>query len=248
GRVAHAGRHGHRRCALALLRESGPRPHTGRLRRYLCLWGDVPGHGAGGVERLYQPGGGGAADVGLACAAVVHRLPRRPQFLPSAVSGTAACVVVIAARRFDSWRALRQCAGVLRVGHRIVAVPGRAAAQVAEDALTRLGQGSWRVFTRIILPILAVASLLLALNIWAYQHLGRLDLTSAKVYSISPETRRVIAKVDQPVSITWFYDLRNKSMVDALDLLKQYQKANPLIQVQGVDPSLEPAQDRKSVV
>ena len=111
--------------------------------------------------------------------------------------------------------------------------------------MTRLGQGSWRLFTRIILPILAVASLLLALNIWAYQHLGRFDLTSAKVYSISPETRRVIAKVDQPVFITWFYDLRNKSMVDALDLLKQYQQANPLIQVQGVDPSLEPAQARR---
>lgn len=111
--------------------------------------------------------------------------------------------------------------------------------------MNREGTGRWRIGTQIILPILAVASLLLALNIWAYQHLGRLDLTSAKVYSISAESRRVTAQVDQPVSITWFYDLRNKSMVDALDLLKQYQSANPLIQVRGVDPSLHPAQARQ---
>lgn len=101
--------------------------------------------------------------------------------------------------------------------------------------------GRGRIATQVALPLIAVASLLLALNIWAYKHLGRLDLTSAKVYSISPETHRVIARVDQPVSITWFYDLRNKSMVDALNLLTQYQEANPLIQVRGVDPGLHPA-------
>lgn len=106
-------------------------------------------------------------------------------------------------------------------------------------------KGYWRIFARVVLPILAVASVLLAINIWSYGHLGRLDLTSARVYSISPETRRVLEQVKEPVSITWFYDLRNKSMVDAFDLLKQYQHANPLIQVQGVDPSLHPAKARQ---
>ncbi|HUH58852.1 MAG TPA: DUF4350 domain-containing protein [Candidimonas sp.] len=107
------------------------------------------------------------------------------------------------------------------------------------------GPNRWRIGTKVMLPILAVASLLFALNIWAYKNLGRLDLTSAQVYSISPETRRIIAQVKQPVNVTWFYDLRNKSMVDALDLLKQYQKANPLIQVRGVDPGLHPALARQ---
>src|SRR5690606_36631110 len=36
-----------------------------------------------------------------------------------------------------------------------------------------------------------------------------------------------------------------KSMVDPFDLLKQYQHANPLIQVQGVDPGLHPAKARQ---
>ncbi len=111
--------------------------------------------------------------------------------------------------------------------------------------MTRKGTDFWRIVTQIILPVLAVASLLVALNIWAYQHLGRLDLTSAKVYSIGPESRHVAAQVNHPITITWFYDLRNKSMVDALDLLKQYRAANPLIEVYGVDPSLHPAVARQ---
>ena len=105
--------------------------------------------------------------------------------------------------------------------------------------------GTLRLLTRIVLPVLAVIGLLVAANLWAYRHLGRIDLTSAGVYSISPESERVAQSVDVPVNVTWFYDLRNKSMVDALDLLEQYHDANPLIQVQGVDPSLHPAQARR---
>jgi ABC-type uncharacterized transport system involved in gliding motility auxiliary subunit len=98
---------------------------------------------------------------------------------------------------------------------------------------------------RLALPVLAAASALLAANIWAYRHLGRVDLTSGGVYTISDDTRRVIARVQQPLQITWFYDQRNKSMVDALALLDQYARANPAIRVRGVDPAVHPADARR---
>lgn len=98
---------------------------------------------------------------------------------------------------------------------------------------------------RLALPVLATASALLAANIWAYRHLGRIDLTSGGVYTISEDTRRVIARVESPLQITWFYDLRNKSMVDALALLEQYARANPAIRVRGVDPAVHPAEARR---
>lgn len=105
--------------------------------------------------------------------------------------------------------------------------------------------GILRLLARIVLPVLAVLSMLVAANLWAYRHLGRIDLTSAQVYSISPESAQVARSVTTPVNVTWFYDLRNKSMVDALDLLEQYSDANPLITVRGVDPTLHPAQARR---
>lgn len=96
------------------------------------------------------------------------------------------------------------------------------------------------------LPVMAVAALLLALNLWASRHLGRLDLTAQRLYSLAPESIEVARRINQPVEVTWFYDLRNKSMVDALELLRQYQRANPLIQVRGVDPALRPAEAREA--
>lgn len=96
------------------------------------------------------------------------------------------------------------------------------------------------------LPVLAVAALLLALNLWTSRHLGRVDLTAQRLYSLAPESVEVARQIKQPVNVTWFYDLRNKSMVDALELLRQYEHANPLIRVRGVDPALRPAEAREA--
>ena len=59
------------------------------------------------------------------------------------------------------------------------------------------------------LPVLAVAALLLALNLWASRNLGRLDLTAQRLYSLSPESLDVARQIKQPVDVTWFYVLRN---------------------------------------
>lgn len=96
------------------------------------------------------------------------------------------------------------------------------------------------------LPAAAVAALLLALNLWSSRHLGKLDLTAQRVYSLSPESVQVARDVSRPVDVTWFYDLRNKSMVDALDLLRQYERANPLVRIRAVDPALRPALAREA--
>jgi len=111
----------------------------------------------------------------------------------------------------------------------------------ARAAWRRAGQrlGLW-------LPVAAAAALLLALNVWSTRHLGRIDLTAQRLYSLAPESIEVARQVAQPVDVTWFYDLRNKSMVDALELLRQYERANPLIRVRGVDPALRPAEAREA--
>ncbi|WP_459614096.1 Gldg family protein [Bordetella sp. 2513F-2] len=98
------------------------------------------------------------------------------------------------------------------------------------------------------LPVAALAAVLLAANIWAVRHLGRLDLTATRVYSLSEDSLQVARAVPGGVSVTWFYDARNKSMTDALDLLRQYARANPRIAVRGVDPGLRPAEARAAGV
>lgn len=96
-----------------------------------------------------------------------------------------------------------------------------------------------------LLPIVAILFALIAVNQFFWNRLGRIDLTSAGVYSLSPESKRVIKNIKTPINVIWFYDLRNKSMVDAKALLDQYQQANPLIKVLAIDPLVHPSEARK---
>jgi ABC-type uncharacterized transport system involved in gliding motility auxiliary subunit len=96
-----------------------------------------------------------------------------------------------------------------------------------------------------LLPVLAVLFALIAVNQFFWNRLGRIDLTSAGVYSLSPDTKRILKNITAPVTVIWFYDLRNKSMVDAKALLDQYAHENPLIKVFAIDPLVHPSEARK---
>ncbi len=92
------------------------------------------------------------------------------------------------------------------------------------------------------LPVMAIFSAMLAVNLWVYAKPARVDLTTGDVFSISPATRLVIETLKEPVRITYFFDIRNKSFTDAMALLEQYAALSPLITVEGFDPTLQPAE------
>jgi len=98
---------------------------------------------------------------------------------------------------------------------------------------------------RIWLPAGALLAVLVAVNIAAYRHLGRIDLTSGGVYSLADQSVAVARSIDQPVTVIWYHDLRNRSMTDAMALLRQYAGVNSLISVLGRDPALHPADARR---
>lgn len=106
----------------------------------------------------------------------------------------------------------------------------------------------WRARLGFLLPALALATLAVALNLWALDHPRRWDLTSAGVYSIGPQTRRVLDELRQPVAVTFFYDLRSREMTDARALLEQYAARNRLLTVRSFDPALAPAEARRQQV
>jgi ABC-type uncharacterized transport system involved in gliding motility auxiliary subunit len=94
---------------------------------------------------------------------------------------------------------------------------------------------------RLLLPLFAVLSVSVAVNLWALRFPARFDMTSASIYSISTETRELIARIERPVTITFFYDVRSRAMQDAKYLLEQYAQASPYIELASHDPTLEPA-------
>jgi ABC-type uncharacterized transport system involved in gliding motility auxiliary subunit len=106
----------------------------------------------------------------------------------------------------------------------------------------------WFARLKFLLPALALAALAVAVNQWALAHPKRWDLTSAGVYSIGPQTRRVLDELQQPVAVTFFYDLRSREMNDARALLEQYAAQNRAFTVRSFDPALAPAEARRQQV
>ncbi len=92
------------------------------------------------------------------------------------------------------------------------------------------------------LPVAAIFSAMLAVNLWVHDEPARVDLTTGDVFSISPATLRVIETLKEPVRITYFFDIRNKTFTDAMALLVQYAALSDLITVEGFDPALQPAE------
>ncbi len=95
---------------------------------------------------------------------------------------------------------------------------------------------------------MATLALVVAANLWALRDPVRFDLTSGDVYSISPQTRRVIESLSDPVTITYFYDLRSKGLLDAKALLEQYADLSDQITLRAYDPALQPAEARRHQV
>lgn len=106
----------------------------------------------------------------------------------------------------------------------------------------------WRARLAAALPAAAIAVAVVAANLFALDHPLRLDLTSAGVYSIGPQTRQVLAGLRERVSVTFFYDQRSKEMGDARALLRQYAAASPWIALANHDPALAPAEARRHQV
>ena len=106
----------------------------------------------------------------------------------------------------------------------------------------------WIARGRFLLPALALTAAAIAVNQWVLAHPKRWDLTSAGVYSIGPQTQRVLDDLRQPVVATFFYDVRSKEMNDARALLEQYAARNRQLTVHSFDPALAPAEARRQQV
>ena len=92
----------------------------------------------------------------------------------------------------------------------------------------------------LLLAVFATFFAALAVNLWALRTPLRVDFTAHGVFSIGPQTREVLQRLEGPIRITFFYDLRNQLHLDALALLGRYAEASPWITVKSYDPDLQP--------
>ena len=89
--------------------------------------------------------------------------------------------------------------------------------------------------------VLVVLALVIFLGALAARHHQRWDISQGGQYTLSPQTRDLLAKLDQPVQALAFFKEGQAGKEKAQDLLTQYAYLNPRFDWRVVDPDREPA-------
>jgi ABC-type uncharacterized transport system involved in gliding motility auxiliary subunit len=83
---------------------------------------------------------------------------------------------------------------------------------------------------------LAVLALVVVANFMGYRHHKRFDLTTEGLYSISEQTKKVVANLSKDVKVIYF----NKDETQFSDLMKEYKYSGARISYERVDPQKSP--------
>jgi ABC-type uncharacterized transport system involved in gliding motility auxiliary subunit len=108
-----------------------------------------------------------------------------------------------------------------------------------EDVARSLGRRQLKYGTNTLVLVLVVLGLLGAANYLVSRHTKRFDLTKDQRYSLSDQTRKVLAGLKDDVKITYFQ--RQRDMARGQDRLKEYTALAPKLKVEFLDPVQSPA-------
>ncbi|HEY7412952.1 MAG TPA: GldG family protein [Vicinamibacteria bacterium] len=105
--------------------------------------------------------------------------------------------------------------------------------------VARLGRRQMKYGGNMTVLILGVLGVLGLLNHLAARRSVRWDLTKGQRYSLSDQSRKVLASLKEDVRIVYFQ--RSLEMGAGRDRLSQYETASPRVKVEYVDPVQNPA-------
>lgn len=108
-----------------------------------------------------------------------------------------------------------------------------------EDVAGGLGRRQLKYGTNTLVLVAAVLGVLFLVNVLVARNPKRFDLTKDQRYSLSDQTRKVMAGLKEDVKITYFQ--RQRDMARGQDRLKEYQALSPRLKVDFVDPVQSPA-------
>ena len=99
----------------------------------------------------------------------------------------------------------------------------------------------WLWYLNLALGLLAVFALAGMANYFSHRHNHRAHWSMRLNNELSPLTLQVLQSVENPVRVVLFYDRRESLYRPIIELLRQYEELNPLLEVESVDYELEPA-------
>ena len=96
-----------------------------------------------------------------------------------------------------------------------------------------------RYGTLAVASILVVLGILAAINYLAERHNKRWDLTAAKQFTLSDQTKKIVQSLDKPVQVTVF--ARTEDFPRFRERLDEYQYLSDQLKIEYIDPEKRPA-------
>ena len=114
------------------------------------------------------------------------------------------------------------------------------------DVAKAMGKKQTRLSTIALSGVLIVLGLLIAVNYLASRRNHRWDLTANKQFSLSPQTRQILEKLDAPVSVLVFD--RPTEFDKFRDRLSEYQYISNKVSIEYLDPDKQPVRANQNQV
>ncbi|MDJ0563768.1 MAG: Gldg family protein, partial [Microcystis sp. M49629_WE12] len=97
---------------------------------------------------------------------------------------------------------------------------------------------STRTGTQTLITTIIVLGVIGLINFLALRYPYRVDLTENQIFSLSPQTERLLTNLSKPVKV-WIFSTRGISGNEE-ELLANYQRKNPQFQYEIVNPEKKP--------
>jgi ABC-type uncharacterized transport system involved in gliding motility auxiliary subunit len=147
------------------------------------------------------------------------------------IIGWVACALIVVAAYLSYWQQSPYGRWLAMAGLVLILI------YIASAAAT--GTRQTRYGTLSFFSVVIVLGILIAVNyIGAKQH-KRWDLTAAKQFSLSDQSRNLVATLDAPLNILVLD--RDSDVQPTLDRLKEYSNISKQVQVEHIDPERQPA-------
>jgi ABC-2 type transport system permease protein len=183
-----------------------------------------------------------AAVLGFVALLVVILVGTLPDTAPGWFSSDGAGRAVISA--LDVRRHMDDFArGVVDARHLGVHAGLTVVALVTATMLAGAGRRAGREWTNAALGVALVLAAVLLVNVELARHPARLDATRAHIYTLEARTKSLLADVHEPVHVL-VLAAQAPEFVDLYDevdqLLGRFHALAPLVQVERIDPALDP--------
>lgn len=97
-----------------------------------------------------------------------------------------------------------------------------------------------------IIMTVAFVGIVVLVNYLGTRYEKRLDWTQDKTFTISEQTKKVLANLDTPVKVTGFFQQGDSRQEQVSDLFKEYKQYTSLLSWEFIDPDVQPSAARQA--